>query len=244
MTAQEFNPVISAIVSIRHLAKAIQYNWSAMESNAEDLETLMRTLNKLVISYGSEHTKEEWIAILQKYYENISSLKAILIHVKAKIKAKDSDGVTDKWNEYELYALAISSNYTQLEAIGEKCLPEVEINNWKTSWTKLRTIHTNIKNEAAACYLQLKMIEAYTPAEIDTLTQTILKHIPINYSETEAHQYTDEYMDAFEAIKQEASQKKNLWDKFLDLLAGGIEQTPAQRVMMQRWVNGEKGDAH
>ena len=44
--------------------------------------------------------------------------------------------------------------------------------------------------------------------------------------------------------EEEANKKDNLWDRFLNLLAGNIpfKQTPQERVMMMRWVNGEKGE--
>ncbi len=88
------------------------------------------------------------------------------------------------------------------------------------------------------------MIEEYKPNQVDDMTDAILKYIPLNYSITEADKYEKEYLQAYQELKKEVSQKKYLWDKFLDILAGGTQQTPAQRVMMQRWVNGEKGDIH
>jgi hypothetical protein len=45
-------------------------------------------------------------------------------------------------------------------------------------------------------------------------------------------------------FQEEANKKDNLWDRFLNLLAGNLsfKQTPQERVMMMRWVNGEKGE--
>lgn len=34
----------------------------------------------------------------------------------------------------------------------------------------------------------------------------------------------------------------NLWDTFLDILAGGVHQSPSEHVMMERWIEGEKRD--
>jgi hypothetical protein len=51
-------------------------------------------------------------------------------------------------------------------------------------------------------------------------------------------------MTALAQMEEEANKKDNLWDRFLNLLAGNIpfKQTPQERVMMMRWVNGEKGE--
>lgn len=50
-------------------------------------------------------------------------------------------------------------------------------------------------------------------------------------------------MQAMEQIKADSSAKSNLWDRFLNVLAGVVpfEESPVERVMMQRWIDGEKG---
>ena len=161
-----------------------------------------------------------------------------------KIKSKSSTGISEGWEKHQHFSESVASNLTSLEAIGKLPLPENEVKHWESLWSEIHHCHNRIQNEANACGIQLKMIEIYSPDHVDELTDTILKNIPVKYSKEEAHQYTDEYMKAYEAIKKEVTQKKNLWDRFLDILAGGVEQTPAQRVMMQRWVDGEKGELH
>ena len=46
------------------------------------------------------------------------------------------------------------------------------------------------------------------------------------------------------AIEEDANKKDNLWDRLLNLLAGVMpfKESPEERVMMQRWLEGEKGD--
>ncbi len=244
MKEQEFNPVITAVVSIRQLAKAIRGNWSDMIKNGKDLEASLAHLNNLVVSYGNAKTKQDWSAEITNYNTNLAALKSIMTSVQTQIKATNSDGIATKWNSYKSYATVIETTFHKLQETGKHSLPEVEEESWNAHWTKIETIHATIIKEAEACLLHLQLIENYTPSEIDELSATILKYIPLNYSLSEAKQYTDEYMEAYEAIKKEASQKKNLWDRFLDVLAGGIQQSPAERVLMQRWVDGEKGEAH
>ncbi|WP_046757518.1 hypothetical protein [Kordia jejudonensis] len=244
MKEQDFNPVITAIVSIRKLAKALRGNWSDMIKNGNELEASLTHLDTLVVSFGNDQTKQDWNVEMTEYKTNLAALKTIMDTVQAQTKAKNSEGITASWSSYKQYVTVVERTFNKLASIGKRSLPEIEIENWQLHWSKINAIHTTITQEAEACLLQLNMIENYTPKEVDELSATILKYIPLHYSQSEAKQYTDEYMQAYTAIKREASQKKNLWDKFLDMLAGGIEQTPAERVMMQRWVDGEKGEAH
>lgn len=244
MEKQNFNPVIEAVVSIRHLAIATSENWTTMRKVGEIVKTNLENASSLVSTYGSENTKNNWNSEMGSYNDNLSHLKVILNSTIDKIKAKNSQGLSEGWNNYKQYSDNITSSITNLESFGESSLPENEVEHWKTIWSEIKDAHTKIKSEAEACSIKLKMIEAYSPEEVDELTDTILKHIPAKYSKEDAHKYSDDYMKAYEDMKKEASQKKNLWDKFLDILAGGTQQTPAQRVMMQRWVDGEKGELH
>jgi hypothetical protein len=68
--------------------------------------------------------------------------------------------------------------------------------------------------------------------------------MPQSYHIEDAIQYKKEYLTALAQMQEEADKKDNLWDRFLNLLAGNIpfKQTPQERVMMMRWVNGEKGE--
>jgi hypothetical protein len=64
--------------------------------------------------------------------------------------------------------------------------------------------------------------------------------IPLDFTYQEAVDYQTDYYKALINFKKEFKQEKNLWDKFLDILAGGTHQLPSERVMMERWLDGDK----
>ncbi|MCB9179693.1 MAG: hypothetical protein H6590_09765 [Flavobacteriales bacterium] len=101
-----------------------------------------------------------------------------------------------------------------------------------------------IRGLCTAAYFKARLVTELRAVDADALTTTILHHIPHRYSIAEAERYERDYLDAMEAIKTEAGKKANLWDRVLNIIAGAIpfEQSPAERVMMQPWVDGEKGD--
>ncbi|CAL2104585.1 conserved protein of unknown function [Tenacibaculum sp. 190130A14a] len=236
------NPVIKAVVSIRHLALGLSTNWSNMKSIGNNFEKEMNIVSSIVEEFTDAKTKNQWESEKNKYQYNLSELKRILSNTINKIKDKNSENLSSDWNSYQGFSNDMTLTLSNMQTIGENIASEDIKHKWTQHWSLLNEAHKQLKNEAEACCLQLRMIEEYSPEEVSNLTDTILKHIPVKYSIEEAEKYSKEYMEAYEAIKNEASQKKNLWDKFLDILAGGVEQTPAQRVMMRRWVNGEKGD--
>ncbi len=129
-----------------------------------------------------------------------------------------------------------------MKELGVVHIPEENHSEWNKIWESTFERFSAIQDLAVSSSLHLKMISEYAPEEIEELTETILRNMPKNYTEKDAIQYEKEYMEAYEQLRQEVSQKKNLWDRFLDILAGGAQQSPAQMVMMKRWVDGEKGD--
>lgn len=93
-----------------------------------------------------------------------------------------------------------------------------------------------------SCRVLLQLIERYTPEELNEITQSIVDHIPVNFTYEEALKYQNDYYKALVDYKKEFREEKNIWDKFLDILAGGTHQSPSERVMLDRWIDGEKGD--
>jgi len=94
-----------------------------------------------------------------------------------------------------------------------------------------------IKNLRAAFEKNKK----YTSLEIDEIANNILAKLPADYSREEIKEYEKDYLIALDDVKKEFSEKKNLWDDFLDILAGDTHQSASERVMMSRWIDGEKG---
>ncbi len=82
----------------------------------------------------------------------------------------------------------------------------------------------------------------YTSQEIDEIAKNILAKLPADYSLEEINEYKKDYLIALADVKKEFAQKQNLWDDFLDVLAGGTHQSASERVMLSRWIDGEKGN--
>lgn len=244
MEQKEFNPIIEAVVSIRQYVLSVSENWTAMKSLGVTLKNDMDKATGMVNMYGSDSTKQHWASELIDFNASKSHLEEIMQFVISRIKEKSTEGLSTRWNDYPEHVSKMEVSYKKMIDLGRLSLPENKKGEWAELWNSIMQSHGYMGREANAIGIQLGLMEKCTPNEIDELSDTILKHIPSGYSIEEAHKYTDEYMEAYNQLKKEVSQKKTLWDRFLDILAGGTQQTPAQRVMMQRWVEGEKGDAH
>lgn len=183
---------------------------------------------------------EIWVSEKNEINSNIALIMDLLRTMSDRLQKKETAGLSTFWKEGKNYADITKVKFGEMEKMGEVIFLSKDLEQWKELWAKVREDVNELFDIAETIYTKLSMIEILRPEEIDELTKDIIKHIPLNYSLEEASEYEKEYMQAYKELKEEASKKKNLWDKFLDVLAGGIQETPAHRVMLRRWMNGEE----
>ena len=240
MTTQ--NPKIRAIVEIRNLVLGLSTDWQELKSKGAETDALIEEANSIFLNNTPITSHELWLKEIMIVRQNVLALREVMKQTVDKINKKDSNGISKIWNQHESYSNDLVDRFNVLNEIGKLHLPKGHQAKWDKMWIKIFDKFIAIQELAKGSSLHLLMIEGCTPDEVDELTDTILRHMPKKYTMEEAIQYETEYMEAYEELKKEASQKKNLWDRLLDILAGGIQQSPAERVMMQRWINGEKGE--
>jgi hypothetical protein len=121
-------------------------------------------------------------------------------------------------------------------------LPGAVQPQWEKDYVQLEaSMVQSMVTHVDSCRVLLQMIERYTPEERNAITQIIVDQIPPDFTYEEAVEYQNDYYKALGNFKKEFKEEKNLWDKFLDILAGGTHQLPSERVMMERWLEEEKG---
>jgi len=234
---------IKAVASIRNLVIGIDSSWKELKTLGKEIDEELIRVNDLFIGNTTVAIHSKWLAEYKIIQQKVSILRSIMNETIKQINAKDASSLTKTWNQYEEHANQIFLSLQAMSEMGKVYLTKpLEISTWTKNWDKIFSKLHALQEIAKGSSLQLAMIEEFSPSEVEELTDTILKHMPRKYSIEEALQYESEYMDAYESLKTQATKKKNLWDRFLDLLAGGQQQSPAEMVMMQRWINGEKGD--
>ena len=241
MENKEFNPQMRALMVIRNLRTAFEKDYSRMNEIDENLKVYNADATLIIEQQTDLATQEKWKNQLALVNQDISRIKATLLSIKDKIENGDRTDSSDLWHTFEDAITDLENGYKTLAAIGLEGLPEAEHTHWKTDiFNTEKSIIPRIISHAESCRLQLEMVQKYTPNEISTITANIIAHIPANYAMEEAEKYEKDYKKALGEIKREFSEEKNLWDSFLDILSGGTHQNAAERVMLKRWIEGEK----
>ncbi len=236
------NPKLKAVVSIRNLVLGLSNDWKELKSLGAEIDEAVRHASTEFINQAPVIAHERWLAEMGKMENNIRSLKSIMNQSVEKINNRESGGLAEIWNSHTKFSADLLDRLNALFELGKAHLPEGYQSGWAENWNTIFDKFVAIQQLAEGSSLHLSIISEFAPEEVDELTDTMLRNMPKRYTMEEAIQYEKEYMEAYEELKKEATQKKNLWDRFLDILAGGVQQSPAERVMMQRWVNGEKGE--
>ncbi len=234
------NSKLRAIVSIRNLVLGISTDWKELKTFGKEVDEQIHHASAIFIKNTSTMAQQQWNNEMRQVERNIHFLKDIMKQVVEKINQKDSENLAEIWNSHKKYSTDLLDRLQAMHELGKRDLPGRFHTEWANNWELIFNKFMTIQHLAEGSSLHLSMISEYAPDEVDELTDTILKNMPGTYTMEEALQYEKEYLEAYEQLKKEASRKKNLWDRFLDILAGGIQQSPAERVMMQRWINGEK----
>jgi hypothetical protein len=237
------NPEFRALLSLRNFNAILEKHYAEIL----EIEAATDEMNLHAMDIGKENCSTEslgnWQDALKQFKDAVAAVNKVLTEVKEKVIQQDRSDSSLLWQMFDTQMKRLLASYATIEALGAEILPETAKTDWAANLCQFQEkILPLITSYGAACRVELRIIERYTPEELNEVTQIILEHIPENFTFAQADQYEKEYLAALGNFRKEFSQKKNLWDKFLDVLAGGDHQSPSEHVMMQRWLDGEKGD--
>lgn len=241
---KQVNPRLRVAIKLRHLVDATVENWNQLSTIQERVKAELEDASAFMNTYGTSEGKKAYAAELSEINNNIDGLGKMLKIISDVIKRNGAIDLEDNQKRFQKNFTAVENSFSQLENFPENSFKACNYKDWKSIWKVVKSNLLVVKGISEAAYLKIQMMADFNPEELDDLTKTIIKHIPQSFSITEADQYEQDYLEAMEQIEKDANQKDNLWDRFLNLLAGGMpfKQSPAERVMMQRWIDGERGE--
>jgi len=239
----QHNPGLRALLSLRNCNITLEKEYGELLEIEAELDAINKTGLVMIATHCNTKMQESWQANVQNGDEAIDGLKKTLEEEKEKIRKKEITVVTDLWNTLSSNVNKLRGSAKKSGSLGLELLPETEHINWENGFLNYqKPLVKLIVSHVESCRVLLQMIEKYTPEELNIITKIIVDKIPLNFAYKEAVIYEKDYFKALVDFKQEFEEEKTLWDKFLDILAGGTHQSPSEHVMMERWIEGEKGD--
>jgi hypothetical protein len=237
------NPGLRALLSIKKLSFTLDKHFSELEQIESELHIAYKSGLFIIKANTSPEGTALWEEVSRVVNKAVEGIHDTLTGVKEMIVQNEKNGYPELWKELAVQLTVLKENSKNAVNSGWKLLPEAVHLQWETEFVKAETsLVESLIIHVDSCRVLLQMIESYTPVELNAITRMIANHIPIDFTYAEAEHYQNDYNKALVNFKNEFKKEKNLWDKFLDILAGGTHQSPSERVMMERWVDGEESN--
>ena len=237
------NPGLRALLSIKNFGTTLQKDYERLLQIEKDLEELNETGLLIIETHAEPEASENWKLIAATITKAVTGIKDILNKAKENIEKKETNGFAEPWQQLGLQIKQLNEASKNSISTGYKLLPETQFVKWENEFALVeKQLVQSLVDHVDSCRILLQMIERYSPDELNKITKIIVDQIPPDFTYEEAIIYQKDYYKALVNFKKEFKEEKNLWDKFLDILAGGTHQSPSERVMLERWIEGEKGD--
>ena len=242
-TSPSQNSELKAVMAIRRFRQDLDRNFGLMI----DVESKIKRLNLRAsddsFDKATENSVASWKSKLLNINDSIETIKRILADGKRRVESKDRNDTSGMWVEFDAVMTRLEKELEDLPQMGVDVLPLCEIADWKREMRDSEgRFLPMVVAYADACRVELLLLEKYSEEELSKISEFIDRKIPSNFSDEEADQYELEYKSAVADFLHEFDHDKNLWDRFLDILAGGTHQMPSEHAMLERWIVGEKRD--
>ncbi|MCC7501051.1 MAG: hypothetical protein IT229_00885 [Flavobacteriales bacterium] len=243
MEKTTINPKLRAAIKLRHLVEAIHTDWAQLAAVGVTVRKQLAEAGELMKAHGDEHRRARFDTLAAAIQVESTALEAMLSNADKALKQGSPIDPSTDWGTMQGHLHAVEALFRQMQELCADASDPTNASDWQALWTVVRANLAVIHGICTSAYLKARMIAELSGEEADELTRTIIKHIPRSFSLAEADRYEHDYLAAMDQIKEDSAKKSNLWDRFLNILAGMVpfEESPAERVMMQRWIEGEKG---
>ena len=241
---KQINESLHAAIKLRHLTASAKNNWQILNNTKNFVQSIIAEANHLMSEYGSENGQKMYKRDYQNLSNELSSAQAQLDKFAAFIRLETKMDIEDAWNIFNKAQDEMSVIFSRISNYSGEAFTKAVSSDWKDTWDVIKSNLYTVRGVGETAYIEVKMIAEFGRKDADELTARIVRHIPQSFNLLEADKYKADFLQAVKEIEEESGKKDNLWDRFLNFLAGNIpfKQTPEERVMMRRWLDGEKGE--
>lgn len=234
---------LKAVMAIRRFRQDLDRNFGQMTEVESKIKRLNSKASGVAINTANASSVANWKTKLLNINDHIESVKRILADGKRRIEYKDRNDSSGMWIEFDAVMVQLEKELENLPQMGIDVLPQSESVEWQREMRDSEGVFLPmVVAYADACRVELLLLEKYSEEELTKINEFICRNTPSDFSDEEAEKYEHDYKSAVADFLHEFDHGKNLWDRFLDILAGGTHQLPSERVMLERWIMREKRD--
>lgn len=147
----------------------------------------------------------------------------------------------ESWKEFETNKSYLYESALKFERLGKKVFTDDRLRHWESDYVVLEnSIRPQIENELNTAHFILDFAGKYTKDERAKFLGIIKETSPHEVNWEDPKEYEAHLMKAIKQFQEEFEPKTNLWDSVMELLAGGVHPSPSERIMLEKWNDGEQ----
>ena len=240
ITDTRIDPQLRMLMSIRHFNEDLN---RYIETIHDSTSALISTYEKGVFmleNHAEPENKKYWEESINLNRVNVNQFNHCLEIMKENSDERDSFDFDKSWKDFENRRADLANSANGFEKLGDKFLPEKQKNTWD-SQIKIYGQRTEpeIQGKINTVKFILQFKSRYNKENLVRINEIVTKNVPADISKLDSEALSKSYIKALREFQREFK-PQNLWDDFMELLAGGVHPSPEERVSIMKQLDGEE----
>lgn len=236
-----FNSQLKTLLSIKNFEASLENHKSKVEQATQKLILTYEHGIDILESEGDKDHQANWSDALNEVRVHANHLNQYMMVAQEKSEQNKEFPFKELWNEFEERLKLLKEAAQKFENVGAKALSEERKQNWSNEIAIFETdVEPEIERNGKAVKLILQFMVRYSPAELEKMSAIIAETTPEGASLNEEKDYEAAFLKYLRQFQKEFEAKDNLWDTIMEILAGGVHPSPSERVMLDKWIDGEE----
>lgn len=236
-----YNPQLRTLLSIRDFGTGLEAYKSKVLSSTQKLIHTYEDGILILEAEANQDFKNEWVELINEVRVHSNHLNQYLETAEEKSTQNRDFPFKGLWKEFEDRLKMLKESSQKFENLGAKALPKERKEYWEKNICIFeKTVLPEIELNAKAVKLVLQFKARYTPQELDKISKVIIETMPEGSTFKDAKEYEAAFLKAMREFQKEFEAQDNLWDTIMEILAGGVHPSPSERVMFNKWIDGEQ----
>lgn len=232
---------LKILMSIRDFQKDFENNARQIEIITQDLCSNYEKGLGFLNSYAEEDFKKEADDLVNDIHVYANQMNHNLQKTADQMKVrKEKEDYSKNWKEYEMHKNYLRDSALKFEKRGLHSLPDDKKPEWEAAYVLFeKEIEPKIHQESDLQKFILDFVSQYDKDDLNKISKIIQENSPEEINWSDPVEYRNQYIKAISEFQREFK-PQNLWDSFMELLAGGVHPSPSERMMMEQWTDGEQ----
>lgn len=241
ITTSVYNPQLRTLMSIENFATGLENYKDKVRESTQRLVQVYENGTVILETEGNKDYQRDWSEYLNEVRVHSNQLNQYLELAKERSEQNQDYAFKTLWKDFEDRLKLLKESAQNFENTGAKALSAEKKEKWGNEFEVFESdVEPEIVRYGKGMKLILQFMVRYTPEELEKISQIIQETVPKGATPKEEKDYEAAFLRYLRQYQKEFEKKDNLFDTIMEILSGGVHPSPSERVMLQKWTNGEE----